>query len=394
MREGILEQSVLGGKQTITATISPDGWVCSVPWMKTILDVRFPIPPTEAGEPFVIAFYQAIDALDAEVIQAPEGDPFPPDEDGPTDNVFCPTGPGGGVDPTCSPGGAGNYTQEGTPPPAKWDSDLDIMVHSTRMLNYYDNDEHNAKLKDRIAAIEAEIPNLKQQLKDAKDYNALMDANARIKAARKELADGQEAMAHNSRRAMLLHFGIPLKDQPRFDADTGPSTSHATQNWEKARDYLKEISKGDEEGIGRHFITVRATNKRAYYDYGTIYTAKEDDAGVSAHEFGHHLESRNEWVKDRVQSFRSARYDPRDDEPMRKYSTGYTTSEVGNPDKMGDTFKRSDLAAYSGKQYPDRTTEIVSMGIEQLYRDPVHLARVNPEYFALIVGILQRGPKS
>lgn len=32
------------------------------------------------------------------------------DDDDVTDNVYCPTGPGGGVDPTCSPGGGGGRT--------------------------------------------------------------------------------------------------------------------------------------------------------------------------------------------------------------------------------------------------------------------------------------------
>lgn len=32
------------------------------------------------------------------------------------------------------------------------------------------------------------------------------------------------------------------------------------------------------------------------------------------------------------------------------------------------------------------------MGLELLYKDPVHFMKADPQYFSLMVGILQHGP--
>ena len=45
-------------------------------------------------------------------------------------------------------------------------------------------------------------------------------------------------------------------------------------------------------------------------------------------------------------------------------------------------------AFYTGKEYPDKATEIVSMGLELLYEDPYNFAKADPEFFDFIMGIL------
>lgn len=64
------------GPQTIEATITPAGWQCSneiaLGWLESIA----PIPPTEAGEPFCLAFRRAVKEFDAEVVQEPVPDPW------------------------------------------------------------------------------------------------------------------------------------------------------------------------------------------------------------------------------------------------------------------------------------------------------------------------------
>ncbi len=63
--------------------------------------------------------------------------------------------------------------------------------------------------------------------------------------------------------------------------------------------------------------------------------------------------------------------------------------------KMLDTFKGdANMAHYAGKTYEgSKATEIVSMGLEMLYRDPAHFAKADPQYFSLMMGILQRKGK-
>lgn len=74
MTPGILRIHV--GPESIEASITPAGWQCSnemaLGWLETIA----PIPATEAGEPFCLAFRRALAEFNAEVIQEPVPDPW------------------------------------------------------------------------------------------------------------------------------------------------------------------------------------------------------------------------------------------------------------------------------------------------------------------------------
>ena len=95
---------------------------------------------------------------------------------------------------------------------------------------------------------------------------------------------------------------------------------------------------------------------------------------------------------------------------------GYDDWEVGKKDKFDDIWKKyyrrvflgdkrdNDLTVkqlqdeetwanskgfYTGKKYDHPSSEVISMGMEFLYMDPVTFARTDPEYFKFIVGILR-----
>jgi hypothetical protein len=61
----------------------------------------------------------------------------------------------------------------------------------------------------------------------------------------------------------------------------------------------------------------------------------------------------------------------------------------GEPDEVliDDRFPAGGMSSYAGKFYPS-ATEVLSMGLERLYRDPAKFAEQDAEYFKLIVGIL------
>lgn len=51
--------------------------------------------------------------------------------------------------------------------------------------------------------------------------------------------------------------------------------------------------------------------------------------------------------------------------------------------------RASVAAGYVGKTYANNRTEVFSMGMEQLYKDPINFAEDDPEYFKFIVGVLR-----
>jgi hypothetical protein len=79
------------------------------------------------------------------------------------------------------------------------------------------------------------------------------------------------------------------------------------------------------------------------------------------------------------------------DEPlksMRDFSPDYRADEVGRDDEFLRTFGVARTARYAGKEYHGDDTELTSLGFERLYQDSVGLAARDPEYTALILGLL------
>jgi len=60
---------------------------------------------------------------------------------------------------------------------------------------------------------------------------------------------------------------------------------------------------------------------------------------------------------------------------------GYAPSEIARPDKF--------LSPYMGKIYRDGSTEILSMGLQMFYQNPIKLAREDPDYFDFILTVIR-----
>jgi hypothetical protein len=146
------------------------------------------------------------------------------------------------------------------------------------------------------------------------------------------------------------------------------------------------------EADGRPLVALSAQTAALDDGYSTKYTAE-----VAAHEIGHHVELAIPGLADKAAAFRDYRTGS---EPPTRLNTlpggdHYRESEIGKKDDFDRVFDGSTNAYYVGKSYgaaPGTSTEIVSMGLEQLYRDPVKFAQNDPEYFQWLVTNL-RGAK-
>jgi hypothetical protein len=136
--------------------------------------------------------------------------------------------------------------------------------------------------------------------------------------------------------------------------------------------YVKQIPAGDAQ---RAFF-------RGVQHGGTrpeVHLTPKNSEAVVAHEFGHSVDEQSH-VYALTNGFLYSRIGV--EEPVHMGS-GYRESEVGVADKFFGTGDR-----YAGKIYTAKSTEILSMGWEELMRDPVGFAKKDPEYFKLTVGIL------
>lgn len=149
---------------------------------------------------------------------------------------------------------------------------------------------------------------------------------------------------------------------------------------------------------------VRAYARRGGFDRETfeptappeVVVSSRETPSVVAHEIGHCVEYNPEATR-LAQEFRTRRTAGSQEVSFRsKFGRGYKADERGSP----DDFKKAHLAAgyddkeaehrahYTGKRYVSGSTEVISMGVELLKKDPAAFAKADPEWFAFTTGIM------
>jgi len=103
---------------------------------------------------------------------------------------------------------------------------------------------------------------------------------------------------------------------------------------------------------------------------------------VYVHEFGHAIEYRNDAVHNALLAFYRARTHGQDNEKLADIlpNSGYEDYEITRRDSFPDP--------YCGKDYGGYATELLSMGLQFMYDDPVQFIKKDPEYFNLIYDIM------
>jgi len=129
-------------------------------------------------------------------------------------------------------------------------------------------------------------------------------------------------------------------------------------------------------------VSVFTTAGRSRCFRDQVYMGQGAGPTSAVHELGHYLEHTNPDVLDKAIEFLKERAG---DESLQRLGDNYDKDEVA----WFDGF----INPYMGKAYIHRgkisATEIVSMGLEFLYKDPIKLARQDPEYFDFIVSLVR-----
>lgn len=147
---------------------------------------------------------------------------------------------------------------------------------------------------------------------------------------------------------------------------------------------------------------------RAHCGWAGIYCSEKETPVVIAHEFGHVLEHvRRAEVSQKLHDFIKLRCGDEQPTQLKQIfpNNGYRETEYGRKDdfdKLAKAFAElegrnpnsTSLGYYTGKTYEGFTTipgstEVLSMGLQYLYHDPILFAKTDPQYFSLVMGILR-----
>lgn len=142
----------------------------------------------------------------------------------------------------------------------------------------------------------------------------------------------------------------------------------------------------DKKVVGSYKVLIKKADSRAFYDMGEgvclgkwdPYTSTDRLNGTVIHELGHFIENQNPEVHKAIMKFYNER------------TKGYPLEWLGEPFGQHEyTRKDKFIDAYMGKDYGGRATEILSMGLQNFYKNPYELATKDPEYFNFIYKIVR-----
>jgi len=258
------------------------------------------------------------------------------------------------------------------------------------------------ELKNKISSAKAEADKLKfGHPKRVKILNEITSMSQNlydetVKASRAQDSDNHDALIKT------LKVDNPAKIPIKFSQTVVSPVYKEKAN--KAHEFLSNVLAKGLGGKDMPQIRFAEFDGRAYYKDGikSVYCTPEDGTDIFVHEMSHGVEFNMPGAHDACMEF--LKYRIKDEEPTslkKKFGGGYSENEIGSKDDFAKAFsddpndKKAEIRAYYvGKDYgvpgliEAPATEILSMGVELLYKDPSGFAKRDPEYCSFVLGVL------
>jgi hypothetical protein len=300
---------------------------------------------------------------------------------------------------SCGGGGTAPHDQPRTP--------------AQKVAHFLDNYEEGRNAQRMVAAAHAKQVEANRQAREARDQaGALLDRYRHLMTTVGQ-AEAEAYRAQIKPDFTALHAKArTLEEQARADMQAAVRESFAAPNPAKVSHDSEQHHPADtmsgkalNEGVAwlndkvdrsvfNGDMVVRAgtvpphMKERDYYDKGVVHLSKNTNAGAVVHEVGHYINDRPE-AKSMANAFWEHRF--AGEEPVKMTSIcpgcGYDPREKGYKDDMDAIFEKAH-AYYAGKKYAGGQTELISMGVEKLFRDPGRLAAHDPQYFKFVHAVL------
>lgn len=262
--------------------------------------------------------------------------------------------------------------------------DVEAVKRSDETIKLFENERKRlmsefAALKDpepwRVKQYQEELLNVENTIASEKRVRHLRATRGIKQAAHKAIAPAEP-----------MHFETRL-------SDTIKKTPSTKEDIEEVESFVRTVMGDDKHNPGRIHSIQYKTQKafRAHHEGAdTVVINKISPRDTIAHEIGHGIEQQHTNAKKAANAFHKHRV--KGEQPQRLKDlfpdSGYGASEKGVKDDWEKLFGEQ-KAYYVGKLYPfSQQTEIISMGLEALWNDPVKMAKLDPEFFKFIVGIL------
>jgi hypothetical protein len=210
----------------------------------------------------------------------------------------------------------------------------------------------------------------------------------------------QSKLIEENRKAAERYLFLPEEERKRLrmirkgGMKGGPKYQRRA---EEAGDWFNKVTHKDASPPWMTHTTGEIkSGSRSFQRAGRIFMSSSAETRVYVHELAHALEFRDKRWAAKAQAFLRKRTKG---EKLRKLEElhpdrGYGSDEVTKPDKFfhpycGKYYVHGKGAVLEGEMY---ATEILSMGMEQMYVDPVGFAAKDPGHFELVLSLLRGTP--
>lgn len=182
---------------------------------------------------------------------------------------------------------------------------------------------------------------------------------------------------------------LQVEDGIEFDLD--PENKAMEVNASKIKELMNGIAPNSR--IASQRIKVHQTyNVRASQSGHSVNLHNDENVGSIVHEVAHQLEEDNPHMLINSLSFASARTGDEKQKALKKFSSSYKKDEYCKPDKFFDPYCGKLYTLYGGKdrQFLHATaSEIMSMGVQRVFEDPISFAKEDREYFDFVIANLR-----
>jgi len=206
--------------------------------------------------------------------------------------------------------------------------------------------------------------------------------------------------AHNAAYNELANAGQNFKDlisihhSEHGEFEFQPET-HYDQPSAKAVDRIIEAGDFVQSMVPeRHIATLGTVNLHMEHGHGRA-TANPYDKRINmyqdsevhsyVHELGHVLEYGNNW-HGANKAFQDKRNAGSKQLLLRDH---FNDPRYGDETSYEDEWEKRGNSVYAGKNYPDGQTEIMSMGLQRMYQNPMKFAVEDPEYFTHVFNLIR-----
>ena len=220
------------------------------------------------------------------------------------------------------------------------------------------------------------------------EETAAFDENVRIaEEARErvtELAKAQRAaflgafFAAPKSRTLFIPLPTEWVDREAGSWTDDPPSREQKIQFEAAEEFLNLITEGR---LSFQVPTYWTTEARSYEKFGKIHLHTKAIAPTIIHEVGHAIESQNGGrLAALSKAFAMDSIEAHGETPEH-LGYNYLANEIGAKNGFMDT--------YTGKFYDSYASEVLSMGVQQLYINPLYFARTSPEHFKYTIAALK-----